>query len=267
MVWERADRPPRSSLRRRRGARDRAAAHSGRRLGRPLPAPRRSPARRRARPAVGAAARWARDVPRRDRPVGRVPAAERRDERNRARSGGGDDGRRDRRLPPPAVVAEARRAAARRGDPDRFRRLRAAIHVPGHRGAPGAALDRHPDDRRRDRRRHEHGQLPRRARRAGGGRVRDLRRDVLRDRARLRPRRAGCPGGDRLRRVPRLPAPQLLSGAHLHGRLRRAAPRLHARDRLGPGAPEDGGVGDARAAAARARGARCSTRRSWSRSV
>ena len=37
--------------------------------------------------------------------------------------------------------------------------------------------------------------------------------------------------GDRLRRVPRLPAPQLLSGADLHGRLRRAAARVRARDR------------------------------------
>ena len=46
-----------------------------------------------------------------------------------------------------------------------------------------------PGDRDRDRRRDEHGQLPRRPRRARGGRVRDLRRDVLRDRARLRPRR------------------------------------------------------------------------------
>ena len=37
------------------------------------------------------------------------------------------------------------------------------------------------------------------------------------------------PGRDRLRRLPRLPAPQLLSGADLHGRLGRAAARLHAR--------------------------------------
>ena len=81
------------------------------------------------------------------------------------------------------LVAEARRPVARRGDPDRLRGLRAALHVPVDRRAPGAALDRHARDRRRDRRRHEHGQLPRRARRARGRRVRDLRRDVLRDRA------------------------------------------------------------------------------------
>ena len=49
----------------------------------------------------------------------------------------------------------------------------------------------------------------------------------------------GHPGRDRLRRVPRLPAPQLLPGADLHGRLGRAAARVHARHGGRPGAAED----------------------------
>ena len=64
---------------------------------------------------------------------------------------------------------------------------------------------------------------------------------------------AGDPDRDRLRRVPRLPAPQLLPGADLHGRLGRAAARLHARGRVGRGPAQDRGPRDARAAAARAR--------------
>ena len=54
--------------------------------------------------------------------------------------------------------------------------------------------------------------------------------DVRRDRALAREAGRGDPLGDRLRRVRRLPPPQLLSGADLHGRLRRAAARLRARD-------------------------------------
>ena len=59
--------------------------------------------------------------------------------------------------------------------------------------------------------------------------------------------------GDRLRRLPRLPPPQLLSRPDLHGRLGRAAARLHARRGLGAGPLEDGRPGRARPAAARAR--------------
>ena len=51
------------------------------------------------------------------------------------------------------------------------------------------------------------------------------------------------------RRDARLPAAQLLSGAHLHGRLGCAAARLHARRDLGRGPPEDGVVGVALPAA------------------
>ena len=110
-----------------------------------------------------------------------------------------------------------------------------------------------PADGVRDRRRDEHGQLPRRARRPGGRGLRDLRRDVRRDRAVARRGRRGDPVGDRLRCLPRVPARELLSGQDLHGRLRGAAARVHAGRRLGAGPLENRRVGDARPAAPRTR--------------
>src|SRR5205085_3119849 len=65
--------------------------------------------------------------------------------------------------------------------------------------------------------------------------------DVLADRALAREAPAGDPDGDRARRDSRLPAPQLLPGADLHGRLGGAPARLPARRDLGPVAPQDGG--------------------------
>ena len=61
------------------------------------------------------------------------------------------------------------------------------------------------------------------------------------------------PDGRRLRRLHRLPAPQLLSGPDLHGRLRRAPARLHAGRRLGAGPVENGRLDGPRPAAARPR--------------
>ena len=85
------------------------------------------------------------------------------------------------------------------------------------------------------------------------------------DRALARPAGRGDPDRDRLRRVPRLPAPQLLSGADLHGRLRRAAARVHARVRLrrrGCSRPPPWRRSCCRCSCSRCR---CSTRRSSSR--
>ena len=79
-----------------------------------------------------------------------------------------------------------------------------------------------------------------------------------------KPRR-GDPLGDRRRRVLRLPAPQLLSGADLHGRLGRAAARLRARDARDRGAAEDGRDGRALLPARSCSRSRSSTRRSSSR--
>ena len=87
------------------------------------------------------------------------------------------------------------------------------------------------------------------------GRRRDRRPDVRRDRALAREAGRRDPLGDRLRRLPRLPAPQLLSGADLHGRLGRLAARVRARDRLRAGPAEDGGDRRPLLPAARARGA------------
>ena len=71
--------------------------------------------------------------------------------------------------------------------------------------------------------RDEHGQLPRRARRARRGGVRH-RRSHLRDpRALAREAGSGDPLGDRRGRLPRVSPSQLLPGADLHGRLGRAA--------------------------------------------
>ena len=112
-----------------------------------------------------------------------------------------------------------------------LRRRARPLHVPVPR-RPGAArlalvVGQHPLDRRA----HEHGQLRRRHGRPRGRDLRYLRRDVRRDRALAR--QAGGRGavGDRRRRLLRLPAPQLLPGADLHGRLGGDAARLHARDR------------------------------------
>src|SRR5689334_17992271 len=65
----------------------------------------------------------------------------------------------------------------------------------------------------------------------------------------------GDPGGDRARRVRRLPAPQLLPGADLHGRLGGAAARLHARGARRAGPLENGRRRHAALPAARAGGA------------
>ena len=108
---------------------------------------------------------------------------------------------------------------------------------------------------RLDRRGDEHGQLPRRDGRARGGRLRDRRPDVRDPRALAREGRRRDPLRDRRGRVHRLPAPQLLPGADLHGRLGRARARLHAGHDLDRGSPEDGVDRRPVPAAARARGA------------
>ena len=163
--------------------------------------------------------------------------------------------RRDRRLPRPRAGAEARGPGARGGDPDRVRRLDRPLHVPVRRRRRRAGVDRRAAHDHLDRRRHEHGQLPRRPGRPRRRRLRDLGHDLRRDRALAREGRRRRPLGRRRRRVRRLPAPQLLPGADLHGRLGRARARLHARHGLGRRAPEDGLDRRPLPAAARARGA------------
>ena len=68
----------------------------------------------------------------------------------------------------------------------------------------------------------------------------DRGRHLRGDRALARQDRRRDPLGDRCGRMRRVPAPQLLPGAHLHGRLRRARARLHACDHLGRGPAQDG---------------------------
>ena len=87
-------------------------------------------------------------------------------------------GRRDRRLPRPRLVGEARRAGAGCLDPGRLRRVGRPLHLPvpwrlRPTGVGGCAVDRH-----LDRRRDEHGQLPRRARRPRRRRLRHRRRHL-----------------------------------------------------------------------------------------
>src|SRR2546421_676697 len=65
--------------------------------------------------------------------------------------------------------------------------------------------------------------------------------DVRRDRPLAREAGRRDPVGDRRGRLLRLSAPQLLSGADLHGRLGSAVARLCARDSRGPGPAEDRG--------------------------
>ncbi len=119
-------------------------------------------------------------------------------------------------------------------------------------------------DARLDRRAHEHGQLPRRPGRARGRRLRDRRRHVRGHRALAGEARRRGHVRDRRRRLLRLPAPQLLSGADLHGRLRRAAARLRARDGRRPGALEDRSDRRALLPAASCSRSRSSTPASWS---
>ena len=171
--------------------------------------------------------------PRVPRPVGRVP----RDPARRRRR----DGRRNgRRLPRPSVGPQARRSGSRGRYRHSLRRLHRPLQLPGPRRprAPVLVLGgRHRDLDRRD---DERDQPARRHGRARGGDQRHRRRDVRRPRPRAGPAGGRRALGDRRRRVPRLPAPQLLPRAHLHGGLRLAPARLRPRHRRDPGLPEDG---------------------------
>ena len=155
-----------------------------------------------------------------------------------ARRRGRDDGRRDRRLPRAALVGEARRpdASPRRSRPASGVWVHSFTLPVRRRARTARARSGSPLTVFGIVARDEHGQLPRRARRARRRRLRDLGALVLHHRPLARRRRRGDPDRDRLRRLPRLPAPQLLPGADLHGRLGRAPARLHARRRLGAGA-------------------------------
>ncbi len=123
------------------------------------------------------------------RPGARVPRPEPRGARPPARRRARDDGRRGRRLPRPVVVGQARRAGRRRRRPGRVRRLGDPLHVPRARRPRAAGVARHDRDGARDRRDHEHAQLPRRARRARRRGGRDRRLHLLPDRALARQRR------------------------------------------------------------------------------
>src|SRR3954466_3447061 len=146
----------------------------------------------------------------------RFPAARLRTARPASGRGRRDARRGDRRLPRPDLVGEARRPGGRRSDPDNLRNLGAPLHVPGARRAPVSRVGRRLADRALDRRDHEHGQLPGRARRPRGGGLRDLGLHLLSDRALAPPPEPGPARGRRLRRLPRLSAAQLLPGADLH---------------------------------------------------
>ena len=132
-----------------------------------------------------------------------------------------------------APMPKLARAGARGGDPDGVRRLDRPFHVALPRSGRRARVDRRAAHDRLDRGRDEHGQLPRRPGRARVGRLRDLGHDVRRDRALARQGRRGGALGRRRRRVRRIPAPQLLPGADLHGRLGSTRARVHARLGLG----------------------------------
>ena len=200
------------------------------------PARRRRPAgrRRAAQPPARPAARRARDLPRDHRPVARVPRPLGRDARHPARRRRGVRRRRGRRLPRPRPVAEARRVrcSPRRSRPrsasgsttSRFPFV-GAVDLPAWIGVPLTivwivavmnmvnfldGLDG-----------------------LAAGVCGDRGRHVLGARALARQGRRGDPLRDRRGRLHRLPAPQLLPGADLHGRLGRARARLHARHRLG----------------------------------
>ena len=206
-------------------------------------------------PPADPAPRRARDLPRDPRPVARVPRPLGREPGRPARRGDRDGRRRRRRLPRALAVGQARRPVRRRVDPVRVRRLDRPRHVPVPRRRRPPGVDRRPRLDALHRRRHEHGQLPRRDGRARGRRVRHRRRDVRDPRALAREARPGDPLGDRRRLVPRVPPPQLLPGADLHGRLRRALPRVHPRGGVDPGPAEDRVDRRPPAAAARPRGA------------
>ena len=137
--------------------------------------------------------------------------------RHPARRRRGDGRRHGRRLPRPPVVAQARRPGrSPPGSPIHFGVYIDHFSFPSRRPRPAVLVlgGRH---RRLDRRDDERDQPPRRHGRARRGDLRDRRGDVRRPRALARPARGRRALGDRRRRVPRLPAPQLLSGADLHG--------------------------------------------------
>ena len=113
--------------------------------------------------------------------------------------------------------------------PVRLRRVDRPLHLPVRRRRRPAGVGRDAADGRVDRRRDEHGQLPRRDGRPRGRRVCHLRVDVRHARALARQDRRRAAFGRGRRGVRRLPPSQLLPGPHLHGRLRRARARLHAR--------------------------------------
>ena len=231
MVWDELTEQPRGRLGRDRRARRRRAAHAGRRRD-GAPARRRRPHRGRRAGRARARCRGSAG----SRSSSGSSCRRSRSSRSAARCAGSCSAPRSRR-PSARSTTSAACAGGRssRGqvlaavDPVHVRRLGPPLHLPDRRRARAAGVDRDPADDRRDRRGDEHGQLPRRARRPRGRRLRDLGVLVLPDRAVARPSRRGDPDRDRLRRVPRLPPAQLLSGADLHGRLRRAAARLHAR--------------------------------------
>src|SRR5205807_541642 len=91
------------------------------------------------------------------------------------------------------------------------------------------------------RRDHAHAELPRRARRARGGRLRDLGVHVHADRAVAAAARDSSllAVRDRARRGARLPTPQLLSRSDLHGRLGRAVAWLRPRGHSARGPAQD----------------------------
>ena len=194
---------------------------------------RRQAGRAAPQPAADPASRRSRDLPRHPRPVARVSGPLERDARGHPRRRGRLRRRCDRRLPRARAGAEARGPGAR-GAIDRVRRLDRPLHVPVRRRGRRAGVDRRSAHDHLDRRRDEHGQLPRRPGRPRRRRLRDLGHDV-RHRALAREGRRRRPLGRRRRRVRRLPASQLLPGPDLHGRRARSCSASRSRPSRLPG--------------------------------
>ena len=136
-------------------------------------------------------------------PVARVPRPLGRDARHPARRRGRLRRRRDRRLPRARAVPKLAGQVLAAAIPTAFGVWIDHFTLPFLGAVDVPPLDRRAAHDRLDRRRHEHGQLPRRHGRARLRRLRDLRRHVRRDRAVARQGRRGGPLGDRRRRLRR----------------------------------------------------------------